>query len=56
MLLPNFSNLPNVHTAGTNSTVADMLSRDFAQITNEMCHQTLPPNIELMQLKPKKKH
>ena len=55
MLLTKFSNLPVIHTAGTNLTVSDMLSRDFSHITKEMSqlqHKTLPPHIELMQLKP----
>ena len=55
MLLTKLSILQIVHSAGTNLIVADMLSRDFSQITNEMCQlqqKTLPPLIEFIQLKP----
>ena len=54
-LLPKISHLRKVHTAGTNFRVADMLTRDCSQITNKMCqlqHKTLPPHIEILQLKP----
>ena len=48
-------NLQLVHTAGTTLTVADMLSRDFSQITNkrfQLQPKTLPSLIDLNQLKP----
>ena len=54
MLLPKVSNLQIIHTAGTNLTVADMLSRDFSTINNKTCqlqHKTLPPHIDILQLK-----
>ena len=54
MLLTKFSNLQIIHTAGTNFTVADMLSRDFSNIINKTCqlqHKTLPPYIDFIQLK-----
>ena len=54
MLLTKFSNLQHIHTAGTNITIADMLSRDFPTINNETCHfqhKTLPPRIDFLQLK-----
>ena len=54
MLLTKFSNLQTIHTAGTNHTVADMLSRDFATINNKTCqiqHKTLPPLIDFLKLK-----
>ena len=44
MLLTKLSNRQIVHTAGTNLTDADKLSRDFSQITNKLCqlkHKTL---------------
>ena len=44
MLLTKLSNRQNVHTAGTNLTDADKLSREFSQITNKLCqlqHKTL---------------
>ena len=37
MILTKFSNLQIVQTAGTNLTVADVLSQDFSQITNKLC-------------------
>ena len=37
MLLTKFSNLQIIYTACTNLAVADMLSRDFSQITTKMC-------------------
>ena len=49
-----FSNLQGIHTAGTNLTVADMLSQDFSTITNKMYqvqHKTLPKHFEILQLK-----
>ena len=55
MLLTKFSNLQNVHTAGTTLTVADMLSREFTQVTNKICqlqHKTLPPHIDFTEFKP----
>ena len=54
MLLTKFSNLQIIHTAGTNLTVADMLSRDFSTINAKTCqlhHKTLPPHIDFSQLK-----
>ena len=54
MLLTKFSNLQIIHTAGTNRTVADMLSRDFSTINAKTCqlhHKTLPPHIDFLQLK-----
>ena len=54
MLLTKFSNLQIIHTAGTNLTVADMLSRDFSTINNKTCqlqHKILPPHIDFLQLK-----
>ena len=54
MLLTKFSNLQLIHTAGTNLTVADMLSRDFSTInakTYQLQHKTLPPHIDFLQLK-----
>ena len=54
MLLTKFSNLQIIHTAGTNLTVADMLSRDFSTINTQTCqlqHKTLPPHIDFLQLK-----
>ena len=45
MLLNNFSNLQTFHTAGTNLTVADMLSRDFLHLTNKLCQLQHKPNI-----------
>ena len=45
MLLTKLSNLQFYHTAGTNLTVADMLSLDVSQITIKMCwlqHKALP--------------
>ena len=54
MLLTKFSNLQIIHTAGTNLTVTDMLSRDFSTINNKTCqlqHKTLPPHIDFLQLK-----
>ena len=54
MLLTKFSNLQTIHTAGTNLTVADMLSRDFSTINNKTCqlqHKTLPPHFDFLQLK-----
>ena len=54
MLLTKFSNLQIIHTAGTNLTVADMLSIDFSTINNKTCqlqHKTLPPHIDFLQLK-----
>ena len=53
MLLTKFSNLQIFHTAGTNLTVADMLS-DFSIINNKTCqlqHKTLPSHIDFLQLK-----
>ena len=56
MLVSNFSNLQVIHTASTN--LADMLSEEhFSTITNKMCqlqHETLPPQVEFIQLKPNK--
>ena len=54
MLLPKFSNQQIIHTAGTNLTVADMLSRDFSTINNKTCqlqHKTHSPHIDFLQLK-----
>ena len=54
MLLTKFSNLQIIHPAGTNLTVADMLSRDFSTINTKTCqlqHKTLPPHIDFLQLK-----
>ena len=54
MLLTKFSKLQIIHTAGTNLTVADMLSRDLSTINNKTCqrqHKTLPPHIDFLQLK-----
>ena len=54
MLLTKFSKLQIIHTAGTNLTVADMLSRDFSTINTKTCqlhHKTLPPHIDFLQLK-----
>ena len=54
MLLTTFSNLQIIDTAGTNLTVADMLSRDFATIsdkTYQLQHKTLPPPTDFLQLK-----
>ena len=54
-LLTKFTNLQIVHTTETNLSVADMLSRDFSQITNKICqlqHQKLPPHNNFIQLKP----
>ena len=54
MLLTKFSNLQIIHTAGTNLTVADMLSRDFSTIDAKTCqlqHKTPPPHIVFLQLK-----
>ena len=48
MLLTKFSNLHIIHTAGTNLSVADMLSKAFSHITNKMCklqHKTLPAHL-----------
>ena len=49
------SNIQGIHTAGTNLTVADMLSQDFSTITNKMKqqvqHKTLPKHFEILQLK-----
>ena len=53
-LSTKFSNLQIIHTAGRNITVADMLCRDFSQITSKMCqihHTTLPPHIDFVQVK-----
>ena len=55
MLLTKFSSIQIVHTAGTNLTVAEKLSRDSSQITNSMSqlhHKPLPPYIALIQPKP----
>ena len=54
ILLTKFSNLQIIHTAGTNLTVADMLSRKFSTINNKTCqlqHKTLAPHIDFLQLK-----
>ena len=54
MLLTKFSNLQIIHTAGTNLTVADMVSRYFSTINTKTCHfqhKTLPPHIDFLQLK-----
>ena len=54
MLITKFSNLQIIHTAGTNLTVANMLSRDFSTINTKICqllHKTLPPHIDFLQLK-----
>ena len=54
MLLTKFSNSQIIHTAGTNLTVADMLSRDFSTINKKTCqlqHKNLPPLIDFLQLK-----
>ena len=54
MLSTKVSNLQIIHTAGTNLTVADMLSRDFSTINNKTCqlqHKTLPPHFDFLQLK-----
>ena len=54
MLLTKFSNLQIFHTAGTNLTVADMLSKGFSTINTKTCqlqHKTLPPHIDFLQLK-----
>ena len=56
MFLTKFSNRQIIHTAGTNITVADMLSRDFSNITNktfQLPHKTLPPHVDFLQLKHK---
>ena len=37
MLLTKFSKLQIIHRAGTNLTVADMLSRDFSTFNNKTC-------------------
>ena len=53
-LLTNFSNFQIIRTAGTNLTVADMLSRDFSTNKNKTCQlhsKTLPPPIDFLQLK-----
>ena len=49
------SNLRFLHTGGTDTAVADKLSRDFSTIAKKRCqlqHQTLPPHIEVLQRKP----
>ena len=54
MLLTKVSNLQFINTTGTNLTVADMLSREFSPINNKTCqlqHKTLPPHIDVLQLK-----
>ena len=54
MLLTKVSNFQIVHTAGTNFTVADMLSRDFSTINNktwQLQHKTLPPHFDFLQYK-----
>ena len=54
MLLTKIFNLQNNHTAGTNLTVADMLSRDCSTINNKTCqlqHNTLPPHMMFFNLK-----
>ena len=53
MILTKFSNLQIIHTAGTNLTVADILSRDFSTInkTCQLQHKILPPHIDFLQLK-----
>ena len=54
MLLTKFFTLQIIHTAGTNLTVADMLSRDFSTINTKACqlqHKTLPPHFDFLQLK-----
>ena len=49
MQLTKFSNFQKIDSAGTNLTKADMLNRDFSTIVQ---HKTLPPTIEISQLKP----
>ena len=54
MILTKFTHLKIIHTAGKNLSVADMLSRDFSNLTNSQCqiqHKTLPPQIEFAQMK-----
>ena len=54
MLLTKFSNLQIILTAGTNFTVADMLSRDFSTIIIKKCqlqHKTLPSHVDFLQIK-----
>ena len=54
MVLTKFSNLQINHSAGTNLTVADMLSTDYSTINKKTCqlqHKTLPPHIDFLQLK-----
>ena len=54
MIITKFSNLQIIHTAGTNLTVANMLSRDLSTINTKTCqlqHKTIPPHIDFLQLK-----
>ena len=54
MLLIKFSNLQIIHTAGTNLTNDDMLSRDFSTVNYKTCqlqHEKVPPHIDFLQLK-----
>ena len=49
ILVTKFSQLRNIHTAGTNLAVIDTLSRDFSKTTTYTCqpfHKTPPPHIE----------
>ena len=55
MKLTKISNLQTVRRAGTNLTVADMLSRYNSQIRNKICHlqhKILPAHFDFIQLKP----
>ena len=55
MLSTNFSKLRLIHTTGTNSAVADTLSRYFSKVTGNTCqliYQILPPHIEVLQFQP----
>ena len=54
MLLTKISNLQIIRTAGTNLTVAYMLSRRSSANNNKTCqlqHKTLPPHIDFLHLK-----
>ena len=43
MLLTKFSNIQTIHTAGTNFTVADMLSRDSSTNNNKHANSNIKP-------------
>ena len=52
-LLTQISELQNIHTSGTNSTIVDMLSRGFSNVNTNRRHlerKTFPPHIDFLPL------